>query len=314
MIHLPKRPDTPKSSPQTEPANLLIDYFRAQGPAQARLRNRFGYQMTASLEQLAHPEDGTIPIGVASDSGGRRRNEDSAVGFVAHVGADQVMHPVTFIAVSDGVGGGADGDLASAIAIERVTDDVVDSLPDQGDEALASGQVSPEVEKILEDAIADAHYEIKTGTDHGGSTLTSALVIDGEAVIAHIGDSRAYALNPKRKDIELLTHDHRLVQVWHDRGLLTDEQLYHHPFANVLLRHLGGEKQAEVDIVQHKMPPGWRLLLCTDGISETLSEGEISNIARRSNHPQEACEQLISAAVAHGARDDVTAAMVEIPK
>ncbi len=312
MIHLPKH-GASVGALSPDAAHLTIDYVRVQGPAQSRLRKRYKREMKNFLEALGGPQEGEVRLGVASDMGTRPRNEDSSIGLLAHLG-DDTSKPVVLVAVADGMGGHADGDVASAIAIEAITGAMVEALGNGSGSTVYNQRLNPTaVEGMLMGAVAAAHNEIKAGTAGGGCTVTCALIAGDTATLAHVGDSRAYLLNTRRRNIELITHDHLLVRAWQDAGIITEEQTVHHPQRHILYRSIGRAERCEVDLGQRSLAPGSCLLLCSDGVWDVLSRDEIARIVYQSEHPQEACERLINAAVTHGSHDDVTAALVELP-
>jgi protein phosphatase len=216
------------------------------------------------------------------------------------------------VAVADGIGGASDGDLAGAIAIQVLTESIVDELVYREDRQLDRLLSTSNIEAMLRASTGMAHNAIKMETDGGGSTLTCALIVNGVAHLAHVGDSRAYLIDEQRKSIELLTRDHRLVYVWEAFGIVTPEQARHHPQRHVLDRWLGKIDQFDVDFMQlDPTSSGW-LLLCTDGISDVLNQNEIYAIVDQSEQPEQACARLINAALAHNTHDDLAAVLVEI--
>ncbi len=315
MSHQTKHMTAPGTPSLATPnVTFTIDVVRVQGPARERLRKRFGPHMRNLLSGLSGPLDAVARIGLVSDTGSRPRVEDSAVAVLAHLGDDTVAIPVILAAVADGVGGHADGDLASAIVIQTLAENVVDEMAYDESHKLDKVRSTDNVEDLLMEAISKAHSAVKEGTDEGGTTLTCALIIDRTAYVAHVGDSRAYLLPAANGAMEQITRDHRLVREWVEHGLLKEEQLLHHPLAHILNRSLGrAADQCQVDLTTRSLTAGSRLLLCTDGVSDALNHNELWRIVSRSDHPQETCERLIKAALARNVHDDVTALMVELP-
>src|SRR5574341_522686 len=293
-------------------ALFALDYIRGQGPARGKLRKTFGDAMKNALAAQSKSVGGMPRIGMANDSGPRPRNEDSAVAMLGHLGGASDAIPVVLAGVADGIGGGNDGDRAGAIALNTLTEDVVAELTYLDDNKADRIWNTQNIEDLLMLAVNDAHGTIKAKTDGGGTTLTCALIIDGVAHIAHIGDSRAYLINAGEGEIDRLTRDHRIVSKLQEVGILTREQAKRHPQAHILYRSLGIKDPVEVDLNHHNLEAGSLLLLCTDGISDVLSRDEIYWIVTRADDPQDACEELIHAAVDRNTRDDATAVLVEI--
>jgi serine/threonine protein phosphatase PrpC len=310
MYHLLKQTNGVQTPSLSINASFVVDTVRVQGPAREKLRKRFGNEMRNFLAGLVQPLDEVVRVGMASDTGTRPRNEDSVVALLAHLDDDHMPIPMMLVAVADGIGGNADGDLASALAIQTLTDCVVDRMVDADAGTVSLDPLS--IETLLVEAFGAAHHKIRRQTASGGSTLTGALIVDRTAYVAHVGDSRAYLLDAAG-DIEVLTRDHRFVREWEELGIISGQEAINHPQGHILYRALGKLDQCEVDITRRNLGDGSRLLLCTDGVWETVEPGSISRIIRRSKHPQYACEVLISDALASNARDDVTAVLVEIP-
>lgn len=313
MTNLPRHTTEPGMSPISTGFDFAIDYITAQGPARRRLSKRFDAEMRNSQTAFPQHEDAFARICLASDIGARPRNEDSAVAMLAHLEENDTKVPIILVAVADGIGGAADGDVASAIAIQTLTEGVVDRVAYHEDRKH-NGRLSPSsIEGMLMTVTRMGHDTIKAETQGGGSTLTCALIVDDTAYLAHVGDSRAYLLNPNRQDIELITSDHHLVREWESLGILTAEQAAHHPLSHVLYWWLGRSDQFEVDIKHRKLAAGTCLLLCTDGISNVLSQNDIYRILNHADQPEGICERLIKAAVAHNSHDDASALLVRIP-
>lgn len=131
------------------------------------------------------------------------------------------------------------------------------------------------------------------------------------AYIGHVGDSRAYLIT--NDNIEQITRDHSLVQRLIELDQLTPEEAVVHPQRNVLYRAIGQTENLEVDLLTRRLPPGSRLLLCSDGLWNLVPEEMILDIVRSTKTPQEACDRLITTANDRGGPDNITAILVQVP-
>ena len=141
-----------------------------------------------------------------------------------------------------------------------------------------------------------------------GTTLVAAAIMGNNAVIANVGDSRAYLIT--RKKITQITKDHSYVQTLIDKGILTKEQAHRHPKKNTITRALGVDETVECDIFLCKLAKGERLLLCTDGLTNLVTDEEILKTAQAHKSPEELCRKLIDQAMEAGATDNVTAVVL----
>jgi len=298
--------------PSNPEPGLFIEYVRAHGPVQKRLYVRFRRAIANALAALAMtPPENDVTSGIASNSSKRPRNEDSSVTLHAHSNTDSTATPVVLAAVADGMGGQADGDEASAIAVQTLTETVVDTLLDDSQRAERLNAAS--IEHLLMSVISEAHEEVMANTDQGGTTLTCALIAGNTATVAHVGDSRAYLLDSVAGEIRQITRDHTFANRMVEAGLLTEREAANHSQSHVIYHAIGVEGLCEPDIVRCIVPPGSGLLLCSDGIWRPLGADNIYSIVRQSDSPQEACDQLIAAAMDHSGYDDATAVLVRMP-
>jgi len=216
--------------------------------------------------------------------------------------------------IADGMGGHAGGSIASQLATESVlthlrrSHSLLSSPSDQSGIAM----------KILEQAVATGDSAIrdevsKTPELEGmGTTLVIALLCQRppmQLAIAHVGDSRAYLI--RKGTIQSLTTDHSFVQRLLTEGQITPEQAINHPNQNVLLRALGADNQSVPDINLHVLEPNDIVMLCTDGLTKTVSDEDILAIVSRNNDsPSEACQQLIERANSQGGKDNTTVVLI----
>ena len=177
----------------------------------------------------------------------------------------------TICVVCDGMGGAAGGKLASRIAVDTFSAEM---------EKRLSQEAKPDrLREISVVAVALANRAVReaarTSEEYQGmgTTLVSAVSFDGGVVIANVGDSRAYHINRER--IVQVTRDHSLVEHMVERGDITAEEARHHPNRNLITRALGPDTDPECDCYTCQLLPGDFLLLCTDGLVNTVTDEEI---------------------------------------
>lgn len=247
-----------------------------------------------------------------------KNNEDShaVVGYQLEVDG----RPVVLAVVADGIGGHRAGEVASQIVVERVVAalerfDGGDPLPALRAALVGAGQ-----------AVARA-AEQAPEREGMGSTVAVALVIERLLYIAAVGDSRIYLL--QRGRLQQLTTDHTWVQEAIDHQLIAPEAARGHPHAHILRRHLGsrteprpdlrmrlaaGENDQQAEANQgHTLEPGDRLLLCSDGLTDLVSDEEIADHLAR-HAPEPAVAALTRLARARGGFDNITLVLLAVPE
>ena len=159
---------------------------------------------------------------------------------------------------------------------------------------------------ILDTALQSAHALVQTQLSGGGTTVTSALVIDDRVLVTHVGDSRAYLIRGEK--VEQLTHDHSMVEAMKDRNGGVEPAGV--PPRSLLYRAVGVEGPLDVDHYTAWLEPGSFLLLCSDGLWDSISEGEIANIIGSSESPQVACDRLVESSLEANGSDNTTAILI----
>lgn len=249
----------------------------------------------------------------------RLRNMINSYGM-SHVGLVRSNNEDSFVAqpeiglfvVADGMGGHALGERASGIAARTVARHALEGLLPSLLADSNSDAERPLLKDIMETAMNAANRAVFSGVpEGGGTTLTCALVFGEQAVLSHVGDSRAYIITPD--GFEQLTRDHSLVQRLQELGQLSAAEAAIHPQRNVLYRAVGQGEGLEVDVESRRLPPGSVLLLCSDGLWGLVPDDRIQALIRQSPNPQSACEALVAAANAAGGPDNITAVMVQLP-
>ena len=208
--------------------------------------------------------------------------------------------------VCDGMGGVAGGRLASQIAVEAFTSQLQTILksnmaPEQLREASAYA-VAMANQAICEAAAAQEDYQ------HMGTTLVSAVSYHGGAVLCNVGDSRAYHIS--EQGIVRVTKDHSLVESMVDRGEITEEEARRHPNRNLITRALGPDMDSQCDGYICSMAEGEYLLLCSDGLVETVTDQEMLFEVLYGGKDEECLGRLLNIAKTRGAPDNVTGVLM----
>ena len=217
----------------------------------------------------------------------------------------------TLLIVSDGMGGHAAGEVASAIAVETIPAAYYRDQP----RAAAGSDSPPPVAEALVGAVLEANAAIyaeaeRTPERQGmGCTVVAAVVQASELIVAHVGDSRAYLVHSGQ--IRQLTRDHSWVGQQVAAGILTPEQAERHPRRSLLLQALGRESQVEVEVGEHPLESGDVLVICSDGLTSVVRDAEIAERVSRLA-PRVATERLIALANERGAPDNVTVVVAAI--
>jgi serine/threonine protein phosphatase PrpC len=237
----------------------------------------------------------------------RSHNEDAVCVAVLATPAPCQLHEPLLLAVADGMGGEEAGEVASRIAIETLraeTQRLYDEgcVPDEGR--------IPDIVACINDAIAD---EAQRRGHAMGTTLVFALLHEGRAFLANVGDSRIYLWRRNEDKLVRLVKDHSLVQSFVDHGYIADHERYSHPHRNLITRSLGDSNTGvSDDNPVLKLQHGDWLLLCSDGLWEMVRDEAMLLVLRRAPNPQRACDELITQANRNGGEDNITAAIVHI--
>lgn len=202
------------------------------------------------------------------------------------------------LAVADGMGGAAAGEVASELAVMTLRSE----LARRSIGAIDGQKLADAVVKVNE-CIWQCSQE-KQELRGMGTTLTAAVITDGSACIAQIGDSRAYLI--RNGKIQQVTKDQSLVQKLVDAGVLNMEEAAIHPYRNVLSQALGGSANVKVEITEFPLQANDYLLICSDGLSNKVSDQEMLTIIKESVSINEASQRLIYEANRRGGEDNIT--------
>ena len=209
--------------------------------------------------------------------------------------------------VADGVGGRQGGDEASSLTLDAITDYVTNSMRCfyKLDEQIPLDLLA-ELAATVEQSHASVLERAGERPERAGmaTTLTMAHVLWPRVYVVHIGDSRCYHI--RDSDLIQVTRDQTLVQDLVDMGALTEEDAKNSPLGNVLSQAIGHDDEIHPEITKIELEPGDGLLLCTDGLTTHLSDGEILEHLNVAASATEACDRLVNAAIDGGGRDNIT--------
>jgi PPM family protein phosphatase len=231
----------------------------------------------------------------------------------------KIVEPLNLYVLSDGMGGEAHGEIASAMAVETVVKHCLDLETNPA--ATVIGAVQPNwssFTKRLSTAVHLANRNIFKSAEenpdqHGmGATLTAVWINGTKLSVAHVGDSRAYLL--RGGTLLQLTRDHSLVAEQVRRGILTSAEAEESGMQSVLLRALGAQAEIEVDAEEHTLFPRDVLLLCSDGLTRMVTEPEIAGTLQAESDLTRAAESLVAMANERGGPDNITVVIVRLEK
>ena len=230
-----------------------------------------------------------------TDRGRKRPSNEDAYGFSVEAGV---------YVVCDGMGGAAAGEIASNIAV----DEILQSLT----KLYAANQIS--LPNAAQDAICAANDAIYSRAQKNerlsgmGTTLVVLAARDQQVWVLNIGDSRCYRLRQGR--LEQLTRDHSLVEEQVRLGRMTPREALHSPLKNVITRALGTQSQVTPDTFQFEAEPGDLFLLCSDGLTRELSDGNIRELLDRNLPLETLSAEAVEAAKKAGGHDNITCMLV----
>ena len=240
----------------------------------------------------------TIQFAAATDVGRLRPNNEDAILIDAALGV---------AALADGMGGYNAGEVASRLCCETV----VQSLREHA--ALWHDDPRRALLQAIRQANRRVYEEARTHPALRGMATTVVVAgwRDGQLIVAHVGDSRLYRL--RQGLLAQLTRDHTLVQDHVDAGLLPASSARLTGYRNLVTRAVGVAPWVDIDLAEHAAQAGDTYLLCSDGLTDMLTDAEIARILRDTGASDAAARALVAAANAAGGRDNITVALIHCP-
>ncbi|MBR5535929.1 MAG: Stp1/IreP family PP2C-type Ser/Thr phosphatase [Clostridia bacterium] len=222
----------------------------------------------------------------------RHNNEDSYI----------VNEANNIYIVADGMGGHNAGEIASLEAC-RIIESYI--LHNKGD-----------IADVLREAVVKANRDIfvraaeNSSMQGMGTTIDACVVRDGVINIAHVGDSRVYIIS--KDSVRKVTRDHSVVGMMLEEGSITEEEAKNHPQRNYITRAVGSTITVDVDIVKEKLHDGEWVLMCTDGLTNMVSENVILSVVTGSKSASEGAGELVRLAKENGGDDNITVVLLKV--
>lgn len=215
-----------------------------------------------------------------------------------------------FALLADGMGGHNAGDVASRMCVEKLNALLVSSLDKSMDNLRPNKGVS-KYATLLRRLVGKANtavYESSLDSIERkgmGATLAAILFYDDKVVVAHLGDSRVYRL--RNKQLEQITTDHSLVQELLDKGVISEEEVEDNPYSHVITQAVGIRPRVVAEINEFEVVPGDVFLLCSDGLTDMVKDGEIKeSLLAADGHWERASQHLVDLANQHGGHDNIS--------
>lgn len=252
-------------------------------------------------------KDISVSVFARTDMGMQRAGNEDAflvadlttgnVGLGAKMSTHRIGDRGSLMVVSDGMGGAAAGEIASAMAVKTIRESLMEELPDMAGCDRLKVAAERANERIWKYANSNRQF---MGM---GATVTAVLVLNTSASIAQVGDSRAYLV--RGDQIKQLTRDQSLVQLLLDSGAIKQDQINSVP-QNVIMQALGTSETVEVAMVTVELCKDDLVIVCTDGLSNKVSPGEMAEALRQAESLNAACRHLVEMANERGGEDNIT--------
>ncbi len=251
-------------------------------------------------------------VAASGQSVGKQRelNEDSLMLVTATLAGNAGNTPFGLYIVADGMGGHQYGEVASNTAMRTFGGHIMRKFHSYLFN-LPTMPLDESLHDLMLAGVTQAQEAIQRDAPGSGTTLTAALVLGTQVTIAHVGDSRAYAVYPDGR-FDMITRDHSLVGRLEELGQITAEEAANHPQKNVLYRALGQGEALEPDLFSVAFPRNGMLMLSSDGLWGVLSEQQMHQAISDAPTLEEACQNLVNAANAAGGPDNISVVLVKM--
>lgn len=251
-------------------------------------------------------------IASAGQSVGKQRehNEDSLLAITTTISGNAESVPFGLYIVADGMGGHQFGEVASNAAVRIMAGDILKKFHSYL-YTLPTQALQESLQEVMEASIKDAHRYVQREAPGSGTTVTAVLVLGQQMTIAHVGDSRAYAVHPDGR-VDAITRDHSLVKRLEELGHLSKDEVANFPHRNVLIRALGQGETLEADIFTVPFPVPGHLVICSDGLWGVVNEQDVFRAVSEAPNLPRACQILVEMANAAGGPDNISVVIAQM--
>lgn len=305
-----------KPKRRAKPAGVASRNHRAGG------KSLLSAETAAPVTTLNAPQlaANRLEIGFLSHVGRvRSNNEDSFCAFTASVPRLNNSGPelaLTFLAIADGMGGHENGEVASNLAVRKMSEGVLRDFYLPSIEGRQPGREGESPLETLTSLIENTNdyilQESQRNRTSMGTTLTCAVLIGQTAIIGHVGDTRLYILEKSSGKLRQVSHDHSVVQRLVEMGALTSEEAQYSPQRSVLYMTMGQKPQVEPDVELVSLADVTAMLLCSDGLWELVEDHLIEETLKKAGSAGEACEKLVNTALEAGGVDNITVVITKL--
>ncbi|UCG26543.1 MAG: protein phosphatase 2C domain-containing protein [Chloroflexota bacterium] len=245
----------------------------------------------------------------------RDLNQDFVAALTYSLDQSGQTAPIGLYIVADGMGGHMAGELASKGSARQafmhfIEQRLLPSLKGKTQRLDREGEPASILMALIHQANRLVYQSRQASASDRGTTMTAAMIIGDQVVVANVGDSRTYLMRDGR--LERITQDHSLIASLVQAGRLQPDELYSHPDRHQIYRSLGDKPELEVDVFEKRLQKGDQLLLCSDGLWEMVRDPIIGETLVTASSPQAACDRLVEQANAGGGEDNISVIVVNI--
>ncbi len=240
----------------------------------------------------------------------REHNEDSLLALTSTIAGSSESIPFGLYIVADGMGGHQFGEVASNSALRIMAGNITKkfhsylyNLPTQA--------LQESLQEVMESSIKEAHRYVQREAPGSGTTVTAVLILGQQMTVAHVGDSRAYAVFPDGR-MDTITRDHSLVKRLEELGHLSKDEAANFPHRNVLIRALGQGESLEADVFTVPFPTPGYLMICSDGLWGVINDRDMYRTITEAPNLHRACQSLVDAANVAGGPDNISVILVQM--
>ncbi len=274
------------------------------------LRNRYVIKIGRLIaeknkipKKIMSKQQTQVKIAGITDTGLRRSANEDYIGFDQNLG---------IAVLADGMGDHKAGGTASRMAVDSVLEALKMLINQETSGPVSSSQLLAMVSNTITDTNGKIYQTSSVNSDFKGmgATVVAAVIKDTQLVVGHVGDSRAYLF--RNRFLSRLTKDHSLLQELIDKGFYTELEARTATVGHVVTRALGTRAEVEVDAARHELEQHDLVLLCSDGLTDMVSDSLIEVVLQDCRDVESAAKILVELANEHGGKDNISVILVQV--